>query len=147
MVRVLKNAASVLLVTATVAAAVIAGVRLAGPSSTASYAITSTPAAGLKIASAATGRATLTCPRSGCTSTYCHGANGQPPPTGPSAGGGTGAASQPVPAAGAGGGNRVASGSPLLVCPRSGCVSANCHGANGQPPPGGTGRFGTGRDD
>ena len=25
------------------------------------------------------GAAVLTCPRSGCTSTYCHGAHGQPP--------------------------------------------------------------------
>ncbi len=119
MSKTLKNTASVLLVTAATALAVVAGVQLASNTG----AIGSTY--GVSVASASNG--SLVCPRTGCAASSCHGALGQAPPTASS--GRTGKTP-------AGGGGGIASkGSTVLLCPRTGCAASSCHGALGQRPP------------
>ncbi len=81
MKRMPRRIAAVLVAVAATALVMWVGVTVA---------IALTPSAGARTASGATavasvgqksapGAAVLTCPRSGCTSTYCHGAHGQPP--------------------------------------------------------------------
>jgi hypothetical protein len=79
----------------------------------------------------------MVCPSTGCTSSTCHGATGDPAPSSGAAsglGGGSAAGATTDPGSGA-----TATGSQAQTCPRTGCSATSCHGATGSPPPGGGG--------
>ncbi len=116
----LKNTAAVLLATGLTALAIFATVQttavLAGVSGTASnYASTSAGNTG-----------TFTCPRTGCTSSYCHA-------TGQSAGS-NGSAGSGISGGSSGGGSQEP-----LTCPRTGCTASSCHASSGGGRGGGSG--------
>jgi hypothetical protein len=125
--KYLKNAISLGIVVSLTAVAIYAGVEMAAAASTSS-------AKGTTITSAAAPvTQTYVCPRTGCSATTCHAANGTSP-YGDRGGavaqsqGGTGGG----PSGDASAGNS-GSGS-TQTCPRTGCNASYCHGTNHESP-------------
>jgi len=116
--RSVRNTLMVLVLSAVVATALYVGVEV------------SSAATGASGASAtASGGQTYLCPVTGCSASSCHGATGEPAPTG------TAGTSTGTTAAGTEGGSGQ-----TLTCPRTGCTASTCHGATGAPPPSSGGR-------
>ena len=79
----LKNTVSVLFVTALTALAIFAFIQVAvviTGDQTSTVALASTASAAEAAGSTSQQTGTMTCPRTGCTASTCHGAEGLPPP-------------------------------------------------------------------